>query len=189
MFEPTKKIKIGESYTLRELLRYSIVYSDNDATALLAMQVGQKYALEVFKDFGIEVPSDNQDYLMRVRTYASFFRVLYNASYISKRHSEEALTLLSEVDFKEGLVAPIPDDIVVAHKFGERESPTLVDHMQIHDCGIVYTKSPYLLCIMAQGTSAKDMLSTISSISKTVYNEISDVSLHPYRDQLSIMQQ
>lgn len=172
LFLPAENIQIGKTYTLKELLRRSIVYSDNEATALLAVYVGQKYALNVFADFGIEKPKENEDYQMRVRTYASFFRVLYNASYLSRKHSEEALSILSQVDFPDGLQKGVPGNIPITHKFGEREGGIDNGDYQLHDCGIVYTENPYLICVMAQGKSTDAMLDVIAEISKTVYDSI-----------------
>jgi hypothetical protein len=37
--------------------------------------------------------------------YASFFRVLFNASYLNRKDSEKALALLTKVAFRDGLIA------------------------------------------------------------------------------------
>lgn len=106
----------------------------------------------VFNDLGIPLPRDI-DYALSVKEYASFFRILYNASYLTRENSEMALKLLSESKFRGGLAGKIPSDIVIAHKFGERE---MIDENgssinQLHDCGIVYyTPYPYLICIMTR---------------------------------------
>lgn len=172
LFPPAEQIQQGKTYSLRELLRRAIIFSDNEATALLAVYVGEKYALKIFSDFGIERPKPDEDYQMRVRTYASFFRVLYNASYLSRAHSEEALAILSEVDFEDGLKNSVPKHVIVAHKFGEREGGISKNDYQLHDCGIVYAESPYLICVMAQGKSTDGMVATIAEIAKKVYNAI-----------------
>jgi len=174
LFPPSQPLTPG-TYTVRELLRRAIVFSDNNATALLAIAIGPETALKVFEDFGIEKPTPNVDYQMLVRTYASFFRVLYNASYLSRSHSEEALALLAEIDFEDGLVAGVPDGVPVAHKFGEREAFNAENgDIQLHDCGIVYAESPYLICVMAQGNSTEGILPVIREISKKVYARIGD---------------
>ena len=80
------------------------------------------------------------------------------------------LGLLSQSTFQQGLVAGLPAGIVVAHKFGERgyNNPTIPD--QLHDCGIVYTKKPYVICVMTQGTGYDAMAGIIAHISKMVYD-------------------
>ncbi len=174
LFPPKEVLVQGESYTKRDLLRRTIVHSDNQAAALLGEQIGFDKIIAVFKDFGIDEPKTGEDYRMRVRTYASFFRVLYNASYISRSHSEESLSLLSTVAFTDALRAGVPDTIKVAHKFGEREGEVENGDIQLHDCGIVYAQSPYLICIMAQGKTTEGILATMIQISKEVYRTIGD---------------
>jgi len=82
------------------------------------------------------------------------------------------LEFLSQVEFKEGIVAGVPRDVVVSHKFGERgtaDSNTL----QLHDCGIVYYPSnPYLLCVMTRGSDFEKLKEVIKTISATIYREI-----------------
>jgi hypothetical protein len=105
-----------------------------------------------------------------VKDYGMFFRVLFNASYLSKDSSEKALKLLSESTFTKGLVAGIPSGVSISHKFGER---VMGDTRQLHDCGIVYLpKQPYLLCIMTRGKDFDQLAGVISEISKKVYDDV-----------------
>lgn len=176
LFPPAEPLEVGKRYAGRELLRRAIVYSDNEAAALLGGAIGFGNLVTVFNDFGIKEPEAGEDYQMRVRTYASFFRVLYNASYISRAHSEEALKLLSESDFKNGIVSGIPGGVMVAHKFGEREGMLKEGSIQLHDCGIVYApQKPYLICVMAQGATTGGILDLIRHISQATYAAM----LHP----------
>jgi beta-lactamase class A len=170
LFPPVQKLELGHEYSERELLRRAIIYSDNEAAALLGEAVGFGNLVGVFDDFGIQEPSAGEDYQMRVRTYASFFRVLYNASYINRIHSEEALQLLTESDFDNGIVAGTPAGVTIAHKFGEREGTLENGNMQLHDCGIVYApQKPYLLCVMAQGKTTGEILDLMRRISQATY--------------------
>jgi len=84
---------------------------------------------------------------------------------------EKALDLLSQVEFKQGLNKNIPQNIEVAHKFGERQ---LQDKsVQLHDCGIVYYPNhPYLLCIMTRGTNYNSLSNVIGQISGSIYSDI-----------------
>ena len=109
---------------------------------------------KVFTDLGITIPGvrGTEDY-MSVSDYASFFRILYNASYLTKDDSQKALDLLTKVDFADGIRAGVPKGVPVANKFGERSVNGL---QQLHDCGIVYYNNhPYLLCIMSRGSDFK----------------------------------
>ena len=79
------------------------------------------------------------------------------------------LNLLSQSTFNLGIVAGVPQGIVVAHKFGERgfSDPNIPN--QLHDCGIVYAKKPYLVCIMTQGQDYNTLAGEIADISKMIY--------------------
>src|SRR5207248_2823209 len=108
----------------------------------------------VYQNFEIPVPGAlTPNPQVSVVTYSSFFRVLYNASYLTRDDSQKALALLAGVDYKDGLVAGVPASVPIAHKFGERET-TGDTTKQLNDCGIVYYPShPYLLCVMTRGDS------------------------------------
>lgn len=170
LYPPAMRLSPSTAYSGYELLRRSIAYSDNESAALLGSEIGFGNLTKVFSDFGIAEPEPGKDYQMRIRTYASFFRVLYNASYISREHSEEALALLAKSEFKDGIVAGVPTGIVVAHKFGEREGTVEGGGIQLHDCGIVYApERPYVLCIMAQGKTTGAILELMRTISAKTY--------------------
>jgi beta-lactamase class A len=110
----------------------------------------------------------NQDYLIDTHTYASFFRILYNSTYIDRSASEEVLSMLTEASFQDGLVAGVPAGTTVAHKFGSRQTRDGKD--QLHDCGIVYaTGKPYILCIMTQGKDFTKLAAFIKDVSARVY--------------------
>ena len=174
--KPSRSIIKGETYTVDQLISFMIEYSDNNATVLLFKYVNQDILKQVFSDLDIEVPStsDTGDFIS-VENYSFLFRVLYNASYLSRDMSEKALELLSKIDFTEGVRKNIPSNISVANKFGEYfliEDGKVNEH-QLHDCGIVYhPKYPYILCIMTKGQSLNNLEKTIQDISNTTYKNI-----------------
>jgi beta-lactamase class A len=165
-----KYLKKGDKKTIAEIVEYMIKYSDNNAVYILGKNIDKNILLNTYRDLGIEFPS-LPSYTISVRTYSSFYRILYNATYLSKEYSEKALKLLSELEFRDGLVAGVPEDVKVSHKFGERN---LGDgKKQIHDCGIVYySKTPYLLCIMTRGKENNELVRAVAKISKIVFDEI-----------------
>ena len=126
---------------------------------------------QIYTDLGVAIPGTRgtEDY-MTVKEYASFFRILYNASYLNKEMSQKALDLLLRTDYKDGLIAGVPKNINVAHKFGERKMGE-VD--QLHDCGIVYApQKPYLICVMTRGTDFQVQGRVIADISRFTYASI-----------------
>ncbi len=162
-------------YTIEELIRAMIVSSDNNALELLRRNIKADYLLEVFTDLGLPLPpeSDNVEF-MSPKSYALFFRTLYNATYLNHDYSEHALELLSRAEFKDGIREPLPTEIAVASKFGERSVVTLpslkVVATELHDCGIVYReKDPYLLCVMTRGKGFPELLGAMHAVSKAAY--------------------
>lgn len=171
VYPPKETAVQGQSYSLDELLRLSLIHSDNTATLLLSRELDQASLEASYLDLSIEQPH-NQTYSMSVRIYASFFRILYNGTYISPKDSNYLLAMLSESAFREGIVAGVPAETTVAHKFGERTN-ILDETHQLHDCGIVYHASqPYVLCVMLRGPAITQLPPVIASISQAVYRGI-----------------
>ena len=169
----TKKIINGQTYTIEELLTYMIAESDNHAANVLLNEIPNELFIKTYNDLGLNFPdTKNPDNYMTVKDYASFFRILYNSSYLNKNYSEKALILLSQSEYKSGLVAGVPDNVEVAHKFGERRDEEK-NINQLHDCGIVYKQNKnYLLCIMTRGQNFDDLTKTIKDISELVYQNV-----------------
>ncbi len=163
----------GRSYTIEEMLKRMIEYSDNVSSLLLEDALTPDDLRKVYDDLGIPDPYDLNDqsgYELSSEIYSSFFRILFNASYLSKENSEKALEYLSKTDYKKGLVAGVPPSITVAHKFGLRKINGI---KQLHDCGIVYYPGhPYLLCVMTSGPVPEYLDTTIGEIARFVYGEI-----------------
>lgn len=171
---PASKLSTGKEYTVDTLIRHMIVYSDNTAYLVLKNNLTNEEFHQIFEDFGINTKnlreSKTSD-VLSIREYSSFFRILYNSSYLNREYSEKALKLLTETQFKNGLVKGIPD-AKVAHKFGERYYED-VEEKQLHDCGIVYLKSsPYMICIMTRGHSFDELSTVIKDISSIVHTEL-----------------
>jgi beta-lactamase class A len=170
--KPATEMEIGKSYTIEEVINRMIIYSDNSALRIL-LREGDSFAYRVFYDLDVGIKSDEEglENFMSVYEYSRFFRILYNGSYLNFENSNKALELLTKVEFKDGLVAGVPSDIPVAHKFGERQ---FGEEKQLHDCGIVYhPEKPYLLCVMTRGKDLSTLPQVISELSKVTYEEVS----------------
>jgi len=169
---PLRKVELNKTYSIAELLDYMIIYSDNNAANHLLSYIKPEDLNRIYFDLNIQIPGEEfgTENFMTVRDYASFFRILYNASYLNADMSERALHLLTHSNFNDGLKASIPRDIEIAHKFGERVT---IDSKQLHDCGIIYEPSrPYLICIMTRGNNFNNMSQVIQELSQNIYEEI-----------------
>lgn len=169
---PDVALVSGEEYTIEQLLEHLIKYSDNDALTALYPLLPEKEYASLFERLGVMgVNLNDAQTTLTVVEYSTFFRVLYNASFLSQEMSEKALGYLVGATFEGGLSGGVPRSVPVAHKFGERD---LGDGFyQLHDCGIVYEpQKQYLLCVMTRGKNQSELSSVIKEISKYSYEQV-----------------
>ncbi len=173
---PTQTLEIDQEYTIEDLINRMIIYSDNAAYELLLENIDNSKLFNVYKDLDVDISKAQDDpngNIITVKDYASFFRILFNASYLNQDMSEKALKLLSQSQYYKGLVAGTPENITISHKFGERQFLPSKEK-QLHDCGIIYfPQKPYLLCIMTRANDFDQAANFIKEISNTVFNKIS----------------
>lgn len=165
---------VGQSYTVRDLVKIMLVNSDNSARDLLSESLDQKY-LDILYDYlNIQEPSATRGYSISMADYALFFRMLYSATFISEDHSEELLSYLTQIDFPYGLTRDLPSSIKVAHKWGVFNIPKDAngsEAQELHECGIVYQlDKPYLLCIMTKGVTQSVLADFIATVSRELYD-------------------
>lgn len=172
---PEETLQPNTPYAIRDMLRKMIVYSDNRSYLILLREMSvlsEEKAYDTFHDLDVlQMMLASDDTYVSISSYARLYAVLYNTGYLSKEMSQFALQLLSEATFRQGIVAGVPSDLRVAHKFGY----TAVDgESQLHDCGIVYhPKMAYTLCVMTSGTDQNAQNAAIIEISRMVYSAIS----------------
>ncbi|WP_309642079.1 serine hydrolase [Flavobacterium sp.] len=164
----SKSIQLGKKYTIRELLKYMITYSDNNATDLLNRNIDLNVFKKVFTDLGMDAPDwSAKNYPITAKQFSVFMRTLYNGTYLNDENSEIATQLLSKCDFKEGLVAGLPTNTKVAHKFGEAGT---TQEQQLSESAIIYLdNNPYVITIMTRGKDYKQLPLVIKEISNVVY--------------------
>lgn len=178
---PSEEIQPGRDYTIEELIDHEIIHSDNQAAELLTVEgvrtlqengylTNQPYFLNEDLSLLDSFFGEKKD-TVSVKNYATYFRVLFNASFLNRLYSERALALLSKAEYRDALVAGVPENVAVSHKFGEAGQFEGV--REFHDCGIVYfPKHPYLLCVMTKGEDPGRLAPAIKDISRAVYEEV-----------------
>ena len=167
------------NFTVEHMIEHMIRYSDNNAEQLLADHLGAIGQLKVlatlFADLGIKPNPDDPEYAT-AQSYSLFLRVLYNATYLDRDHSEKLLQLLAQSDFSKGIEGGVPNGISVAQKFGDvriTDAQGTQVGAELQDCGIVYDPDhPFVLCIMTKGSNIHYLESVISDISQIVYQNI-----------------
>lgn len=179
--QPSTPFIKGRDYSVDELLFRMIAYSGNNSHVILTQAIDQNFLKQVYNDLGLSYSdfelSSAVDNSISPKTFSTFFRILYNASYLNYEYSRKALELMVNSTFKDGLAAGLPVNVKVAHKFGERtvhdNATGKVYFRELHDCGIIYESiNPYLLCVMTQGGDFKKLESVIKNISSLVYNNL-----------------
>lgn len=171
-------VQPGNTYTVSQLIDSMITKSDNNAAYALVSLLTPQDQLNLFSDFDFRksrtatsTTSFTDEYRLDVKSLATQYRMLYDASYLTPQDSEKALKLLALSKFRAGLAAGVPDGTIVAAKFGERQNSDGSE--QIHDCGVIYAPShPYILCVMTRGQDPDVLAGVIASISKIVYSKV-----------------
>lgn len=168
---PTQSIELNKEYSIRELLFFMIRYSDNNATMLLNQYLDEAVFKKVFTDLGMAEPDmRSNDYKLSAKEFSVFMKVLYNASYLNIQDSETCLEMMSEGDFKNGLLAPIPSQIPVAHKFGEGGADSSPN---FSETAIIITGSKaFLITIMTEGNDLLKLPEVTKSLSETVFKQM-----------------
>lgn len=171
--KPRETLRPGVAYTVDDLLYRMLAYSDNNAWWLLLTNIDTKELDAIVADLDVNFdPAKAAGDSISVRAFSSFFRVLYNATYLNREMSEKALEYLSHMDFRDGIIAGVPIGVPVASKFGER---TLENSgvRELHEFGIVYhPKGPYLIGIMTKGNDFGRLVTVLRDISFEVYGEM-----------------
>ncbi len=177
-YPPAEPMEPGKYYTVQEMIRHMLVFSDNAPFTPLAEASGL-FRDKVLSDLGIYQPPVGEGegaWTVSARVYASIFRMLFNGSYLNIDYSQELLQTLSQSTFTKGLVAGVPQGVIVSHKFGEavgtdKDGNTLT-HI-LNDCGIIYKpKDPFILCVMTEGNVYSDMEKVIEKVAKTSYDRV-----------------
>ena len=158
------------------MLKHMLVYSDNAPFSVLT-DTASNYSIQVLTDLGVTVPpagSPDGDWKVTPRGFAAIFRMLYNASYLNTKYSNQVLGLLSQSTFTKGIVSGVPGGIKVAHKFGEAtgmNADGTVHSYVLNDCGIVYKpNNPFIVCVMTEGNDFSQQEKVIQEITQSAYN-------------------
>ncbi|MCX6154168.1 MAG: serine hydrolase [Candidatus Kapabacteria bacterium] len=177
IYTPTissKTLEEGKKYTYKELLYYMIAYSDNESFIQFVNNISMNDFIHFLSYFEIPMITDDgqrqnhqKNFIANINSLSRFFRVLYNSTFLNRANSQYALNLLTECEFKKGILQGLPANIKVAHKYGERFENGVA---QFHEFGIVYYEnSPYLLGVMTKGTNLEQLKDVIANVSKIVY--------------------
>ena len=169
--------KVGQTATIRELVRLMITVSSNLAANLLIEQVTPDRVMDLMQSTG----ADNIRVLRGVEDGKAFEKGLNNTTTardlmiilrriaertaISAKASDEMIKIMLDQKFNEGIPTGLPPSARISHKTG---SITRINH----DAAIVYlpNRKPYVLVVLTRGIEdEKRSHKLIADISRVVY--------------------
>lgn len=165
----TDPMVVGQSYSVNNLLTRLIKDSDNNASAILEAYLPQQQLIDTISNLLGKTYIPNSP--LSPKEYIHIFETIHKGTYLSSDMSAKALDLATDTNFKDGIVAGIPQDIKVAHKYGIYRIESEKE-MGLNDCGIVYAADPYEICVMTIGPSIEQDSKIIKSISTIVYTSL-----------------
>jgi beta-lactamase class A len=140
---------VGTEYTYQEVAELTANQSDNMGVQLLVKWTGEKISEE-----------------MTVEEVASIFKDLYNDKLVSKESKEKLFDSLTDTVNEDRITAGVPSGVKVVHKFGSEVGI-------VNDCGIVYAKDPYVICLMSTEINEGEAQEVLPKISRVVWEWIS----------------
>ncbi|MEK6410771.1 MAG: serine hydrolase [Acidobacteriota bacterium] len=169
--------RVGQTATIRELIRLMITVSSNLATNLLMERVTPERVMDLMHTIG----ANNIRVLRGVEDGKAFEKGLNNTTTardlmiilrriaerraVSAKASDEMIKIMLDQKFNEGIPAGLPPGARVSHKTG---SITKVNH----DAAIVYPpgRKPYVLVVLERGIEDEKLAhKLIADISRVVY--------------------
>jgi beta-lactamase class A len=166
----------GYKLTLLQAAQDALEQSDDTATHVIYDHINNLLPADQQSLASLDIDQDVTDgnAVITARAYASVLKALYYASFLTNQDSETILGFLTKSAENRRLTADLPKNVMVAHKNGVNNTTDTQS-----DCGIVYLpERPYFICVMV-GLSEDQGNSFIASVSKTVYDYVSNYKLPP----------
>ncbi len=173
MFNAPEALRKGKAYTVEDLIRRLLRFSDNDAIGPLQEIVPDAEFSAALQELNVhESPVDG--YRADLKTLSSFLRILYNATYLSDDRSQELLEMLTDPWFNKGIAGGMPKEIVAATKYGDTvKKVNGTEYFQFHEFGIVYhPEQPYLIGVYAVGADMDKLVGFVRDVSAITFEQV-----------------
>jgi len=168
-----QKDKVGTSYTIRDLVKKAMIYSDNIAFIMLKERVGQQNFIKYMKSVGGKYAYPNGQNLTSAKDLTIYAKRLYlfsNKSPLGK----ELVGYLKKTVYNTTIPRGIKGT-AVAHKVGMIPMDRIYN-----DAAIVYDKNPYVLAIMTRGISYEKSQKVIAGLAGIVNKHHKAKASAPY---------
>ena len=158
---------------IRTLCRLMISLSDNTATNVLIRRFGITAFQEEFRQWGLKSTQLNRPMFQKelaaqgIQNYivpeemGQLLEQIYRRTFVSEEVSREIndTLLLQQINHK---IPGVFGEGIVAHKTGEDENLT-------NDVGIVYAKTPFIVCFAGHDTNVYQFETLIREVSAELY--------------------
>lgn len=153
--------KAGSVFTYRQLVELMGKQSDNTAFRIIKKVLGDEKINRKISEIGMTQTSltDNKTSPYDI---GLFFKKLWNKEIVSEKSRDVILASLTDTIYENWLVAGVPKEIKVAHKYG-REI-----HV-VNDAGIVFAKNPYVVVVLTKGVVEREADEVFPKLSKIIY--------------------
>lgn len=153
--------EFGTDYTLLELSRLSIESSDNIAINMIKRYLGEENIRNFEESIEKHSLNENKN-ISTPKDMAIYMEEVYKFSNESL-YGEKFIEFLSNTEFNNRMPKYMPEDITVAHKIGSYEN-------SFHDVGIVYGKTPFILCVMSKENTEENSEEVIGKITRMIFD-------------------
>ncbi|TNE82046.1 MAG: hypothetical protein EP332_01850 [Bacteroidetes bacterium] len=165
-------------YSLAELADIMVRFSDNRATLAILYYIDGKqpgFLEETEDQLQAKIPNSatNTEDIILVTHLSGIYNALYNHNFLNYEHSEMALKMLSNSQYKAGFKKAIPATVQLAHKHGIRinqNAPANGFPIQLHETGIIYVAGrPFILSVMTKGRNIDKQRQVLQAFASDCY--------------------
>lgn len=187
--------RIGETESIRELMRLMIVRSSNLASNILLERIGTSRVNAFIQKLGIQNMTvirgleDKKAYRLNINNTASarsstqMMRLIADGRIVSRHVCDQMIEIMLGQEFNESIPALLPNPAKAAHKTGWSGE-------FFHDTGLVFppNRRPYAISIFTRGFAEdqeNEAHACMARISKFIYEEIiRDSHAHSFQSHL-----
>ena len=178
-----KRTRLGSNYSIRDLVNYMIVNSDNSATYMLIKKVGLSRIQRRIDELGLyntklqdeTMLAEEPGHWMNLTTPEDMIKLLsliYKGRVASKGYCDEMLEIMKKQHYRWGIPRKLPKTLEIANKTGFQDGV-------LNDIGIVFTdRGDFAVTIFV--SNLPDMYTErniINSISSVAYKAFMGMSL------------
>ena len=166
------RMHAGLEVTMRDLVELMIILSDNTATNILIDRLGIQHVNETMaglglkqtvlrrKLFDMEGKAKGLENTVGARDIGLLLEKMYRGELVSEAASAQMLEILKSQKLNGKMPFYLHErGIPIAHKTGEDDGIT-------HDVGIVYTRKPFVLCMLSNETDVTTYERLIQNIAR-----------------------